>query len=143
MPSGRRSKPPETDSPVFFLDRSLGRVHVAAALRDRGLDVVLMAEFYPDGSDQRIADDQWIADVSAIGHVALTKDTNLIRDHRSVLGRSTLRLFAIDTAKLTGPEMAERVDRHLDRILLRARKPGPYAYVIHKEDLELRWRPGE
>ncbi len=86
MPSGRRSKPPETDSPVFFLDRSLGRVHIAVALRDRGLDVVLMAEFYPDGSDQRIPDDQWIAEVSVIGHVALTKDTNLIRNHRSALG---------------------------------------------------------
>ncbi len=102
-----------------------------------------MADLYPDGLDQRISDDQWIADVSAIGHVALTKDTNLIRNHRPALERSTLRLFAIDTAKLTGPEMAERIDCHLDRILLRARKPGPYAYVIHKKDLELRWGPEE
>ncbi|MEA2011229.1 MAG: hypothetical protein U9N78_11045 [Actinomycetota bacterium] len=67
MPSGRRSKPPEVDLPVFFLDRSLGRVHVAAALRDRGIAVVLMAELYPDGADQHVADDQWIADVSALG----------------------------------------------------------------------------
>lgn len=141
MPSGRRSRPPEVDLPVFFLDRSLGRVHITAALRDRGITAVLMAELYPDGSDQLIADEQWITNVSALGCVALTKDTNLIRVHRAALKRSTLRLFAVDTAKLTGPEMADRVDRHLNRILQRARKPGPYAYVIHKGGLELRWRP--
>lgn len=143
MPSGRRSKPPEVDLPVFFLDRSLGRVHVAAALRDRGIAVVLMAELYPEGADQHVADDQWIADVSALGYVALTKDTNLIRGHRRALMRSQLRLFAIDTAKLTGAQMADRVDRHLNRMLQRARRPGPYAYVIHQDGLELRWRPGE
>ena len=141
MPSGRRSKPPETVPPAFFIDRSLGRVHVADALRRRGIAVVLMADLYPDGVDQRTSDDQWIMDVSALGYLALTKDTNLVRVHRAALERSTLRLFAVDTAKLTGPEMARRIDGHLNRILLRARKPGPYAYVIHKGDLELRWRP--
>lgn len=71
------------------------------------------------------------------------KDTNLIRYHVSTLRSSKLRLFAIDTAKLTGSEMADRIDRHLNRIIQRARRSGPYAYVIHKKSLELRWHPGE
>lgn len=135
------SRQPPDEPPVFFTDRGLGRHHVAEVLVSAGLEVHRMLDVYPGGSDQNIADDEWIGEVSDRGWVALTKDTNLVRNHREALERSTLRVFALDSAQLTGPEMAERVRFHLNRILQRSRKPGPYFYVIHKNDIELRWRP--
>ncbi len=37
--------------------------------------------------------------------------------------------------------MAERFDRHLNRIVQRAAKSGPYVYVVGSERLERRWPP--
>jgi hypothetical protein len=65
---------PEVPPPTFFVDRGLGKVHVPQVFRDANLDIVLMAEMYPDGEDQRVGDDQWIRDVDERGMVALTKD---------------------------------------------------------------------
>lgn len=67
MPSGRRRKLPDGETPTFFLDRSLGRVHVAQALSKRGILVVTMVDLYPDGQDQQTTDDVWIHDVSNLG----------------------------------------------------------------------------
>ena len=140
MPSGRRRERPEPERPTFFIDRSVGRRDVPNTLLLAGLNVVLMHELYPNGADQWIGDDEWIEHVSALGYVALTKDSTILRSHRGALERSTLRLFAIDSSRLTGPEMAERVSLHLNRVLRRAWKPGPYLYVIHAHSIELRWR---
>jgi hypothetical protein len=98
-----------------------------------------MAEFYPGGADQLIPDDQWIADVSARDWVALTKDASIIRDHDRALVASTLRVFALDNANITGDEMARRYRVNLHRILQRARKPGPFVDVVHKDRIERRW----
>ena len=65
-----------------------------------------MSDLYPDGADQRVGDDEWIADVADRGWIALTKDAAIARVHRRALERSTLRLFALDRANLTGDEMA-------------------------------------
>lgn len=98
-----------------------------------------MGDLYPSGTDQFVGDDVWIADVSAHGWVALTKDVSIIRDHRDALAASTLRAFALDNANLTGDEMALRFEVNLHRILQRIRKKGPYVDVVHKDRLERRW----
>jgi hypothetical protein len=138
MPSGRRRSPPEAP-PTFFVDRGLGRKHVPAVFRDAGFVVVPMAELYPGGADQDVADDRWIADVAARGWVALTKDARIVRDHAAALEASTLRAFALDNANIVGEAMAERFRHNLHRILQRARRPGPFVDVVHKDRLERRW----
>jgi hypothetical protein len=100
-----------------------------------------MHEIYPDGSDQSVGDNEWIQCVSNLGYVALTKDLNIHRAHKDAMARSNIRLFAFDSARLTGAEMAARIDLHLNRIVQRANKPGPFFYVIHSASLELRWQP--
>jgi hypothetical protein len=140
MPSGLRREPRSQETTVFFLDRSVGRHDVADALRQRGFEVVLMHELYPGGSDQSVGDNDWIERVADLHHIAITKDLNIIRAHGDAIRESGIRLFSFDSARLTGPEMAGRIDRHLNRILQRASKPGPYFYVIHSDSLELRWR---
>lgn len=139
MRSGRRRSPPELDDPVFFLDRGLGVNFVANAIRERGYRARPMVEVYPDGTDRTVTDDDWIRMASESGWVALTKDYSIIRDHSDALEASTLRVFALNNANLTGPEMAERYMVNLNRIIQRATKPGPYVYVVTAARLEMRW----
>jgi PIN like domain len=100
-----------------------------------------MFEAYPEGLDQSIGDEEWIARASAQNWIALTKDDAIRRDHPDALSASRLRVFALNNANLTGEQMAERYLRHLNRIVQRAAAPGPYVYVVSAGGLELRWHP--
>ena len=141
MRSGRTRSQPEPPPPIFFLDRGLGRITVASALRDAGFSALPMTDVYPNGADQRIGDDEWIGRASSEGWIALTKDASIVRDHEVALLSSTLRVFALSNANLTGPEMAERYRVNINRIVQRARRDGPYVYVVGPSGLDLRWRP--
>lgn len=112
---------------------------VANAIRAKGYTVLPMAVVYPDGLDQTVGDEEWIQMASNSGWIALTKDYSIIRDHANALANSTLRVFALTKANLTGSEMAERYIVNLDRILQYARKPGPYVFAVKPVGLELRW----
>lgn len=130
MPSGRTKQRPEQLAPTFFLDRGLGRHLVAGVLRKAGFVALPMADVYPHGQDQVVADEEWIERADAEGWVALTKDSAIIRDHADVLAASSLRVFALSNASLTGPAMAERFRINLNRIVQRARQLGPYVYSV-------------
>jgi hypothetical protein len=114
-------------------------VHVATVFRDAGFEVVLMADLYPDGEDQLVDDDRWITEVSSLGMVALTKDVAIVRAHERALLDSTLRVFALPNANLTGPAMAERFQAHLHRIVQRSRRPGPFVDVVGASVVTRRW----
>jgi hypothetical protein len=102
-------KPP-APPPEFFVDRSLGPHISADAIRALGYVVHSMADAYPDREDQRVADTQRIADAAEHGWVVLTKDERITRqpDEQAALAASHLRVFALGTQSMTGPEMAER-----------------------------------
>lgn len=138
MRSSRRR--PEPSPPTFFIDRGLGRHHVPAVFESAGFEVIRMADAFPDDG-QHVGDDEWIERVSGEGWVALTKDTALVRDHAHALAASTLRVFALPSANLTGPAMAQRFESNLNRIVQRSRKLGPFVDVVHPDRLERRW-PG-
>ena len=112
---------------------------VAEAIRARGYEALPMADVYPDGTDQRTTDPEWIRRADREGWVALTKDPSIVRDHRDVLAETTLRVFAFNNASLTGQEMADRLDYNFNRILQRAKKPGPYVWIIKPNGLQRRW----
>lgn len=139
MASGSRRRQRDEEPLRFFLDRGLGKVHVAGVFRASGFEVVLMSELYPHGEDQRVSDDRWIAEVSEAGLVALTKDLSIVRAHTAALEASTLRVFALPNANLTGPQMAERFGANVNRIAQRARRPGPFVDVVGPKAVERRW----
>ncbi len=138
MRSSRRR--PEPDPPTFFIDRGLGKHHVARVFASAKYTVVLMRDVYPDDG-QRVDDETWIERASAEGWVALTKDAALVRDHAAALSTSTLRVFSLPNANLTGPEMAARFEANLHRIAQQARRPGPFVDVVHPDRVVRRWPP--
>lgn len=143
MPSGRRRQRPDPEKPIFFLDRALGRYDVADAIRSRGFDALPMADVYPAGTDQRLEDPVWILRADREGWIALTKDCSIVDGHEDELLRTTLRVFAFNKANLTGAEMQSRILDHLNRILQRAAKPGPYVDKITKKGLDRYWDPSQ
>ena len=137
-----QSEQPDSPPPlVFFIDRSLGRHRVAEVFRNRGHQVVLMADLYLDGADQFVGDDDWIRDVAHRDWVALSKDTRIASMHQSALRESTLRLFVLNHANLTGDEMAARFELHYPRIIERAEIPGPYVDVVGANSVGRLWEP--
>jgi hypothetical protein len=72
----RTSSRTSSDRPLeFFFDRSLGKIS-AHRLRDAGYTVHLIADFYPDDT-QQIGDSEWIAEGCQRGWALLTKDQRI------------------------------------------------------------------
>lgn len=113
---------------------------MAQAIRSAGFTVVPMAEVFEDDG-RAVGDDEWIQVVSTQGWIALTKDASIVRAHTEAIASSTIRIFALPNAHLTGPEMADRFAGHLHRIVQRARKAGPFVDIVHPKRIERRWPP--
>jgi hypothetical protein len=141
---GLRLPRPPQPPPEFFVDRSLGRVVVAEAIRALGYVVHTMVDVYPDGRDQEVPDVEWIRDASDAGWVALTKDERITRypDEQEALVQSTLRVFAIGNQHLTGPQMAAYYVTNINRIVQRARKPGPFVDTVYRYSVDRHWPKG-
>ncbi len=95
-------KPPKP--PTYFLDRSLGRIKLATALRRAGLNI----EVHDDHFAQDAADEDWLAAVGKDGWVVFTKDQR-IRYHTRELGALIshgVRAFVLTAPEVTAEEMA-------------------------------------
>jgi hypothetical protein len=96
--SAASSKLPE---PVtFFLDRSLGSLKVAKALRDVHQSVVIHDDVFP----QDAQDTTWLPEVGRRGWVVLTKDRHIRtrRNEVAELMAAGLAVFVITKADMSG-----------------------------------------
>lgn len=98
-----------------------------------------MADVYTDGRDLGLPDPEWIRRADRENWVAISKDSGIPRDHADTLAETTLRLFLIPNANLTGTEIVDRLSRNWVAIVRRASTIGPYAYAIHPRSLVKRW----
>ncbi len=101
--SGASSKPPDDDL-VFFLDRCLGRIVVAEALRAAGNRV----EVHDDHFDQDAPDEEWLPKVGAKKWVLLTRDKYIQRNPLEVqqLLKGGVAAFVLRGGSLSGEAMA-------------------------------------
>jgi predicted nuclease of predicted toxin-antitoxin system len=101
-------------SPVFFLDRSLGRKKVAHALRQVGAQV----ETHEDHFSANAKDEQWLGEVGQKGWVVLTKDRHIRYRAPEVAALMTagVAAFVLTGGNLTGDEMAALFQRALPAI---------------------------
>ncbi|MEO8010927.1 MAG: hypothetical protein ABI650_04715 [Dokdonella sp.] len=125
--------PPEGTpaAPIFFIDRSLGRRHVAEALRSAGAEVVI----HDDVFSQNATDTEWLDEAGRRGWIVLTKD-DAIRRHpqeRHMVETGGVRMFALTARNLVGTEMADLFVRVLFGMQHRATtvKP-PFIFAISR-----------
>lgn len=133
------------DQPEFFVDRSLGRRTVPAALRACGLAVYTMAEVYGERFGQGLKDETWLRDVGERGWVVLMKDDAIRRRpaEREALIAGGVRAFCLTNAQLRGEEQARRLVQNRHRILRQALRPGPYIYGVYEGRISRLWPPSD
>lgn len=133
MKSKKRSAPSSASTPppeiVFFIDRSLGRIDVATALRARDVRV----EVHDDHLPQDATDETWLALAGRNNWVVLTKDKRIRYrplERRSLLDAG-LRAFVLTSASATGAQMAAAFVAALPKMLrLVATRSGPWIAAV-------------
>jgi predicted nuclease of predicted toxin-antitoxin system len=111
------------NTPVLFLDRSIGKRKVAAALRGAGMVVEVHDDHFP--ADAR--DEDWLQVVGEREWIVLTKDKHI--RHRAVereaLREAKVRAFVLTAGNVNGDEMAEICLQALPNILRCAATNSP------------------
>jgi hypothetical protein len=136
-------KPGEDHRPVieFFIDRSLGRKHLAQALGDLGFTVHTMASVYGERVAQELEDERWLADAGQHDWVVLMKDDAIRRRpaERDALAEAKVRAFCLTNAQLRVAEQSARFVGNIARIQRQAEKPGPYIYGVYDGYIKRLW----
>lgn len=130
-----------TKSPQFFIDRSLGRKHLAQALADVGFTVHTMASVYGEPLAQELEDECWLADVGEHDWIVLMKDDAIRRrpTERDALEAAKVRAFCLTNAQLRASDQSARFVGNIERILRQAEKPGPYIYGVYDGYIKRLW----
>ncbi len=114
---------------VFFLDRSVGSVKVATALRAAGAEVAIHDDlFTPDALDT-----EWLPYVGERGWVVLSKDDRL--RHRKIelvaIRSASVGVFILTSGNLTGDLMAEAFVAALPRMrAITGRETRPFVATV-------------
>lgn len=120
--SGANHSLPEP--PIFFLDRSLGKILIARALRGTGAIVYVHEDYFP--ADAK--DEVWLAEVGEKNWIVLTKDRKIRYRaiERIALMNAGVGAFILTAGNLDGEEMAQAFVKALPRIhkfLAKHRRP--------------------
>jgi hypothetical protein len=114
----------QPDGPVFFIDRCLGRIVVAEALRAIGEHV----ELHHNHFEQAATDQQWLVPAGKRGWVVLTKDRHIKTNQIEIasLIQANVACFNLVSAEMSGPDMAAAfvaAMRDMKRMLMRIQRP--------------------
>jgi PIN like domain len=125
----------------FFIDRSLGRKHLAQALGDLGFTVHTMTSVYGERVAQELDDEHWLADAGRHDWVVLMKDDAIRRRpaERDALADAEVRAFCLTNAQLRAAEQSARFVGNIGRIQRQAEKPGPYVYGVYDGYIKRLW----
>lgn len=120
---------PPLETLTFFIDRSLGRTHVAEALRRVGARVVIHDDYFaPDAPDT-----EWLGRAGAEGWIVLTKDRRIRYRalEREALLEANVRAFVLTTGSATGEAMGQAFVTALRQIrVLVERQPPPFLATV-------------
>jgi hypothetical protein len=119
------AKPP--DQPVFFIDRSLGRIDVPGALRSAGYQCVIHDEHF----DQQTEDSVCLKAVAVRDWIVLTKDERIRYRplELKALESARLRAFIMICGNVRGIDTATILLKAIPKILEVARSHnGPFIY---------------
>ncbi len=124
---------------VFFIDEGLGGRIIGAALRAAGEKVALHEEHFGKGAQ----DVEWLAFAAQRKWLILTKDNAIARNplEMAVVKETGACVFALASAQMTGPEMAEAfvLARHRMRQFARKFK-GPFIAKVYRDGRVKPWK---
>ena len=115
----------------FFLDRSLGRHQVAAALRESGWRVRTHHEVYRE-RDEDVSDAEWLEYCGGQRLPVLTKDRRIRYRPAEIaaIERHAVQVFVLTGGSLQADEQAARFDHRRARIDLECEQPGPFVFAV-------------
>lgn len=118
--------------PVFFVDRSLGRVRLPNMLRDRGWHLITLAEHYGVPRDEEVTDVEWLNLAGQRGWSVLMKDTRIRyrSTERGALASAGVKAFCLTSGNLGASLMVDCFERHRDAIWSAARGEGPLLMAL-------------
>jgi hypothetical protein len=124
---------------TFFIDRALGQIVVADALRKAGASVeVHDHHFVPNTPD-----DIWVPAVSQRGWIVLTRDKQIgvnIPEQIAVASSGT-RMFALSIDQATGEDMARALTQALPRMKrLTQSHPAPFIAKVYEFGKVRMWK---
>jgi hypothetical protein len=96
-----------------------------------------MTDYYGEQEAQRLPDVEWIPDVTGAGFVIFSKDSGLkTSPERDAVVACGARVFLLPDAQAPARHMIERYVANRFRIARRARRPGPYIFMVRPDRLE-------
>jgi hypothetical protein len=121
--SSDTSKLPE--SPVFFVDRCLGRRAFPEPLRECGL----LVELHDDHFDVAAPDEEWLSEVGRRGWIVLTRDLRI--RYRAIEREAALangvRMISLTARRLAAEELGRAFAASIDRVInFLTRHPRPF-----------------
>ena len=128
---------PSPRQPEFFVDRSLGRYKIAAALRAAGWRLQTHHEVY-GARDESVPDVEWLERCGKQGLTVLSKDRRLRYRPAEIaaIRRFGVRAFVLTTGNLTAASQAQRFIDNAARIWQAVTEPGHAIYAVHAKRIE-------
>lgn len=125
--------------PLFFVDRSLGRIRVPRLLRDAGWSLLTLGEHYGIPQDEAVADVEWLQLAGERGWPVLMKDEKIRyreAERRALLAHG-VRAFCLTSGNLTSPQMAECFVEHQRSIWAEAIATGPALFAVSRAGMRV------
>lgn len=137
-------KPAQTERKrtVFFIDRCLGSVRLAAALRQSGITVEIHDDHFPKDAQ----DEDWLPEVGKRGWIVLTKDSRIAKrtSERLAVASANIRMFVLASQNLPGQDMVEVFRKAFMAMQAFTRKnPSPFIAKIYKSGEVSEWKNHE
>lgn len=118
-------------SPVFFIDRSIGKHFAANALRAAGAAV----EVHDDHFKQDAPDEEWLLEVGRRGWAVVTSDDRIRYRvaEREAATSAGVALFIFTGRRMRGPAVAEALVRALPAMMASlTNQPRPFVAKVSR-----------
>jgi hypothetical protein len=123
--------------PLFFVDRSLGRIRLPNLLRDADWSLVTMAEHYGEDAGQAVSDTDWLRLAGESGWPVFAKDERIRYRpaERAAIVAHGVRAFYLTSGNLTAHQMAEAFIANQAAIWERAVEHGPGLFAVTRTSI--------
>ena len=95
-----------------------------------------MREVYGQEEAVELGDPTWIADMTDCGLVLFSKDAQIRKTHACDVLACGAQAFLLPEQGISAKEQIARYTRVRFKVAMRARRAGPYVYMVRPADLD-------